>query len=423
MKSLPWHKASLATKSASPLTAKALQAWLAHLSDQHDGCLLILLPDATPLRIGQPSADALQAQVHLHDYQALQRLLNGGLVGWAEAYMQGEWTSPDLVSLIRWGVRNQAAIEAWAHGRTWVRLINRVLHKMRANTKEGSRRNIAYHYDLGNDFYRLWLDASMTYSSAFRAHSEQTLAQAQQHKYQQIAKTLGIQPGDTVLEIGCGWGGFAEVAAAEFGAQVTGITLSKAQFDYAQARIQAADLAEQCQFYLMDYRDLEGQYDHIVSIEMFEAVGEEHWSTYFQQLKNCLKPQANALLQVISLDEVRFARYRKQTDFIQKYIFPGGMLPTKQSMHTYANAAGLTLKMRQDFGQDYAWTLAQWRQAFLKAWPHLQTLGFDTNFKRMWLYYLAYCEGGFTESCLDVSFYLYQHQQKTCVLNNLSTDG
>lgn len=386
------------------LTRRYLSKVLSALPKLEYGTLSLFLPSGQELQFGDAAPGEPRAEVRLHSLKPISRLLRGGSVGWAESYMAGEWDTPDLTALIQWGAGNEHQMEEVVGGSTLLNFFNRLIHLARANTRSGSRKNIAYHYDLGNNFYKLWLDESMTYSSALFEGGNDLFA-AQQNKYRRICQMLDIQPGDSVLEIGCGWGGFAELAASEFGAQVTGITLSKEQLAYADARISAAGLANKAQFHLIDYRDVEGQYDHIVSIEMFEAVGEEHWPTYFNQVKKLLKPGSSALLQIITIENERFDVYRKSADFIQKYIFPGGMLPSPQALHAEFDRAGLSFDDSLYFGKDYAKTLAHWRHAFLAQWPRIQAEGFDERFRRMWLYYLCYCEGGFEESTIDVGLF------------------
>ncbi|MBR9829333.1 MAG: class I SAM-dependent methyltransferase [Oceanospirillales bacterium] len=391
-----------------------LKALFNHLPDFDYGTLDLQLPSGQLLQFGQAREDEPRAEVRIHHYRALRRLLRAGPIGWSEGYMDGDWDSPDLVSLFRWALGNEASIQRMAKGNWLLRGINRLRHLRRANTRSGSRRNIAYHYDLGNDFYSLWLDPSMTYSAALYAegannHGSDALHQAQLNKYRRICEMLALQPGQHVLEIGCGWGGFAELAAREFGAQVHGVTLSVEQLQYARERIERAGLNEQCRFTLTDYRDLTDTYDHIVSIEMFEAVGEEHWPTYFDQVHQCLKPGGTAVLQIISIEEARFEQYRSSADFIQTYIFPGGMLPSPERLRAAVADGGLVLEQEQTFALGYADTLREWRHSFIEQWPRIQALNannsFDERFRRMWLYYLAYCEGGFRHGSIDVGLY------------------
>ncbi|MFU8837451.1 MAG: class I SAM-dependent methyltransferase [Thiohalomonadaceae bacterium] len=382
-----------------------LNTVLRHLPELPYGSLDLLLPGGQVLQFGKARDGEPRAEIRLNNLRPLRRLLQAGELGMAESYMAGEWDSPDLYSLFDWALGNEQHMPELGKGKLWLRLLNRLLHWRHANTRRGSRRNIAYHYDLGNDFYRLWLDPSMTYSSALYAEPGQSLQAAQQNKYRRIAQMLDLKPGQRVLEIGCGWGGFAELAAREFGVQVHGITLSREQLIYARDRVVRAGLSGQCYFSLTDYRDIREQYDHIVSIEMFEAVGEENWPVYFEQLRRCLRPGGAAVLQVISIANERFEQYRRNPDFIQRYIFPGGMLPSPERFSRELEGAGLRLDETQCFGKDYARTLAEWRHSFNEQWPRIQAQGFDERFRRMWLYYLCYCEAGFDSRAVDVGLY------------------
>ena len=379
---------------------------LRHLPELNYGTLDLLLPGNQLLQFGKPREGEPRAEIRLNNLRPLRRLLQGGQLGMAESYMAGEWDSPDLASLFDWVLGNENRMPELGKGQVWLRMLNRMVHWRRANTRRGSRRNISYHYDLGNDFYRLWLDPSMTYSSALYEGSQQSLLAAQENKYRRIAQMLNLKPGQEVLEIGCGWGGFAELAAREFGVCVHGITLSSEQLNYARERISNAGLSEQCSFSLTDYRDVSKRYDHIVSIEMFEAVGEQNWPVYFSRIRRCLRPGGRALLQVISIANERFDEYRRNPDFIQRHIFPGGMLPSPDRFKQELESAGLRLEETLCFGKDYARTLAEWRHTFNEQWPRIQAQGFDERFRRMWLYYLCYCEAGFDYQAVDVGLYL-----------------
>lgn len=361
-------------------------------------------------QLGHIQAGVVVPHVHLHSQKAVWRVLQGGVLGWAEAYMQQEWDSEDLLQLTDWAMHNEQALEQIFQGNRLSRSLSRLLHLFNANTKRGSRRNIAYHYDLGNDFYQHWLDSSMTYSSARYVQAEMSLEQAQQAKYQQILQLLEPHPGQRVLEIGCGWGGMGEHLLTRYPSSIWhGVTLSEEQLAYCQQRLQVFE--QQAQASLTDYRDVQGQYQRIVSIEMFEAVGEENWPRYFAKLKQLLAADGVAVLQVITIDERRFPRYRRGCDFIQRYIFPGGMLPSHQRMQEEINRAGLQLSHTEAFGQDYASTLAAWHQRFDQAWQQIESLGFDERFRRMWKYYLAYCESGFKHGSINVRFYQLRHRQ------------
>lgn len=383
------------------LGLSCLSPWL---SRPKQGRLDLVLPNGQSVRAGNGASP--HATVKLHNLRPVRRLLYGGELGWAESYLDGDWDSPDLKALMEWALVNESAFGGINGGSAPSRMLHRLIHRSRRNSRRGSRRNIAFHYDLGNDFYRLWLDPTMTYSSALFASADQSLEAAQRNKYRRICDLLELVPGQQVLEIGCGWGGFAETAAAEYGVGVDGITLSREQLAWARERVSGTPLEPRCRFSLTDYRDLDGEYDRIASIEMFEAVGEEHWPRYFRQLKRCLRPGGRALLQVISIADERFEQYRHGTDFIQRYVFPGGMLPSRARLSEEISAAGLELAHAEHFGADYARTLQHWRQNFLARWPEIETQGFDQRFRRLWLYYLDYCQIGFSRGCIDVGLYL-----------------
>jgi cyclopropane-fatty-acyl-phospholipid synthase len=358
----------------------------------------------------QSSVPGPDARIVLHSWRMLRRLLFGGDVGFAESFMDGEWSSPDLPSVIEFAARNQTVLGDAIEASTPARLLNKLLHVRRANTKTGSKRNIEEHYDLGNEFYARWLDAGMTYSSALFTAPGQSLEEAQEAKLWRITQLLGLKGGERVLEIGCGWGGLAEHLIRAEGCHVTGITLSPSQLSHAQARLAAAGLTDKADMRLEDYRDTEGTFDRIVSIEMFEAVGEDYWGTYFARLRERLAAGGAAVLQVISIADAKFDSYRSSPDFIQKHIFPGGMLPSNTAFRKCIAAAGLVLKHEELFGLSYAATLAEWRRRFHRAWPDLVKLGFDDRFRRKWDYYLAYCEGGFRAGAIDVGLYKLVHQ-------------
>jgi cyclopropane-fatty-acyl-phospholipid synthase len=344
-----------------------------------------------------------QAVIHVRRARAVRRLFTGGDVGFAESYLAGDWDSPDLAALIELAARNEAAMAEALRGFAIVRAWHRLRHLLRPNSRTGSRRNIADHYDLGNDFYRLWLDPTMTYSSAIFAEPQQKLSDGQMAKYRRLAESLDLKPGHRVLEIGCGWGGFAEFTAANYGCHVTGITLSREQQRFADARVARAGLKDRVEIALTDYRDVTGSFDRIASIEMFEAVGEAHWQTFFHKVRDLLAPGGLAALQVILIEEERFDLYRRSADFIQRYVFPGGMLPSPRSFARAAQAARLKIDETFHFGLDYARTLSLWQKEFQQAWPRVAKLGFDARFKRLWEYYLAYCEGGFRAGSIDVA--------------------
>lgn len=373
------------------------------------GSITITLPGGRALQ-AQGSEPGPAATLHVNNQRLAKRLLLGGNLAVGQAYIDGDYDCDNLAALTEWACLN-SGLDSTLMGRPWLRLLRRIGFAFAANSRRGSKRNIAYHYDLGNDFYSHWLDRSMTYSSALWQRGDETLEEAQFNKYRRLAgETLRLQPGQRVLEIGCGWGGFACVAAREFGAKVHAVTISREQHDYAQARIQRAGLSEQVSIELRDYRDLAGQYDAIASIEMIEAVGEKYWPAYFNQLRDRLRPQGRAGIQAIVIDDKYFHDYRGTMDFIQAHIFPGGMLLSPAMIARQANAAGLQLADSFSFGRDYARTLNDWHRRFEAAWPQIRALesrllGFDERFRRMWRYYLAYCEGGFNAGTIDVVQY------------------
>lgn len=335
-------------------------------------------------------------------------LLTQGELGFAKAYADGLIETSNLHSLLRLGADNEAALARTLKGHSWFykRMLKR--HQANHNSIENSRENISAHYDLGNDFYQLWLDSSMSYSSALFMTPEQDLVEAQVGKYQRILHELGFEPDERILEIGCGWGGFAEQAARQ-GANITGITLSREQLEFAKHRLRDAGLDHQACLSLTDYRHQDGQFDHIVSIEMFEAVGKEYWHDYFAQLKHCLKPGGKAVLQIITIDEDYAESYQTGVDFIQTYIFPGGLLPSKTQLHELAQAHGFSVTNELAFGQDYAETLDRWRQRFDQQRPELEKLGYDARFQRIWHYYLDYCRVGFETQRTDVVQITLEH--------------
>jgi cyclopropane-fatty-acyl-phospholipid synthase len=350
-----------------------------------------------------------QAEIALGSFDPLWRGVTRGALGVTECYLDGDIATPDLGAALRFCLANSRALASVGGGILKTRAVDRLWHWRRANTKAGSRRNIKAHYDLGNEFYRLWLDPSMTYSSALFTAEAQSLETAQHAKNAAIIEALALTPGDRVLEIGCGWGGFAQ-AAAERGAQVTGITLSAEQLAWARTRLAAAGLGDRTTIAFTDYRDVTGTFDKIASVEMIEAVGEENWPAYFRTLHDRLRPGGTVVLQAITIEDKHFAAYRREPDFIQRYIFPGGMLPTISRMEAEAARAGLSFETVMRFGDGYARTLALWRDAFRQAWPHIAAQGFDERFRRMWDYYLTYCEVGFENRDIDVGLYRLKRQ-------------
>jgi cyclopropane-fatty-acyl-phospholipid synthase len=344
------------------------------------------------------------ASLKLQDWDVCARILRSGDVGFAETYLDGRWVSPDLTAVLSLAALNTGALEEAIYGKLWARILLRLRHLLRVSTRAGSKRNIHAHYDLGNDFYRRWLDATMTYSSAlFAGDFDCSLEDAQLAKYERILSLLDPKPDSRILEIGCGWGGFAQHAARTRGCSVHGITISRRQLEFAQQRIRDAGLAERVSFGFCDYRDVHGRFDHVVSIEMYEAVGERSWPAYFRTLRERLKPGGRAVIQAITIADERFHRYRHSIDFIQQFIFPGGMLASPSVLSARAERAGLAVRSTYAFGADYAETLRRWNRRFNAAWEDLQAAhGFDARFKRLWNFYLSYCEAGFSSRSTDV---------------------
>lgn len=382
-----------------PRSAKLLIKLLHRL--QH-GKLSLTTPKGTRVNfIGDqpgPSAD-----IHIHDWHVASKVLRSAEIGFAEAYRDKLFDTSDLSVLLEFAVANSQAIEKVFFGNKLFNFVYRIAHSLRSNTREGSKKNIHAHYDLGNEFYSRWLDPSMTYSSAlFNIGFSQSLESAQQAKYERILSRLNLQPGQHILEIGCGWGGFAEYAAKSRGVKITGITISQAQFDFAQQRIANAGLTNLVELLMQDYRDVRGEFDAVVSIEMFEAVGEKFWPGYFEVVRNVLKPGAKAIIQTITIDADAFAYYRKSSDFIRQFIFPGGMLPSVPVFVGLAKLAGLTQSDKHEFGLDYAETLRRWRLRCDEIPQELQKLGFDDAFQRIWRFYFSYCEAGFRSGRTNV---------------------
>ncbi|CAN5140760.1 cyclopropane-fatty-acyl-phospholipid synthase family protein [soil metagenome] len=385
---------------AAPLR-RALRALLARV---RCGSITIQLPDRSRLdaRGDEPGPHAF---IEVHRWRALARLFWQGDIGLAESYREGDWSTCDLTAVLEFGACNDAAMDDKLTGSLFARLVQRAVHRLRDNSRRRARQNITAHYDLGNTFYSLWLDPRMIYSSALYRHESQTLEQAQRVKIDRVVETLGLQAGQSVLEIGCGWGALALAMAERHDAKVTGLTLSPAQLAHARAQVQAAGRSGSVDLRLQDYRDVEGRFDRIVSIEMLEAVGESYWPTYFDTVRDRLAPGGRAAIQVITIADGSFDSYRRGVDFIQRFIFPGGMLPSKSVMKAQVARVGLELESVESFGISYARTLVEWRRRFEDAWPAIAALGFDEAFRRLWRYYLCYCEAGFRTGRVDVSLY------------------
>ncbi len=366
------------------------------------GRLTVILPNGETHQLEGPQPGPT-ATFDIKDYRLARRVLASGDIGFAEAYMAGEWESPQLAALLESFAHNYDHIRRLFDGNPLMRAVNWLSHKRRRNSRTGSKKNIHAHYDLGNAFYASWLDPTMTYSSARFTRAGMALDAAQREKYASLARLMDLRAGQSVLEIGCGWGGFAEFAAKEVGARVTGITISREQYDFARQRMFNAGLAEQADIQMIDYRDVQGRFDRVASIEMFEAVGQEYWPAYFGKIHDVLEPGGRAGLQIITIDDALFGGYNKRTDFIQKYIFPGGMLPSEESLKPVIDGVGLEWRAIERFGQDYADTLKLWDERFQSAWGDIRRMGgFDERFRRLWRFYLAYCEAGFRSARTDV---------------------
>ena len=366
-----------------------------------NGRIDFILNDGRIFRAEGPN-EGPTCEVQVHDHGVFARLLREGQLGFCDAYLEGQWSSPDLQAFMDYfHADNDVVFESFP-GQKLIQLYERFRFFLQRNSKDQARKNISYHYDLGNDFYGLWLDESMTYSSAIFETGKESLKQAQAKKYASMIDQMGVKAGEHVLEIGCGWGGFAEYAAKERGLKVTCLTISEEQFKYAHERIDKAGLQDMVKFKLQDYRDETGVYDGIASIEMFEAVGEQYWPEYFSTVRDRLKPGAQATLQIITVQNKNFETYRKSVDFIQKYIFPGGMLPSLNVLGEQVSKAGLKVEKTIAFGESYSQTLRQWHDVFNRKWDQVVTMGFDERFRRMWNFYLTSCAATFNYGNCDV---------------------
>lgn len=373
------------------------------LAWQPQGSIVVELPTGRRISFGRDLPH--DAAPKLNNYRVITKSIRRGALGFADAFIASDVDCSDLVGLFRFFSRNYAAFEKSGRGLFSYSVVDRIRHLLRRNTREGSRRNITEHYDLGNAFFQKWLDSQVLYSSALYSESTQTLEEAQGAKLDAILDCLELKPGMSLLEIGFGWGALALRAARDRGASVTGITLSQEQHAYASEKAKSEGADGMCRFEMKDYRDTQEQFDRLVSVEMIEAVGEDRWPRYFRTIHDRLQPGGIAVLQAITIGEEHFPDYRRKADFIQRYIFPGGMLPTKSIMAEQAELAGLRFEPVMNFGSSYARTLREWRRRFKARWPEIEPLGFDTRFRRKWEYYLAYCEAGFLEDIIDVGLY------------------
>lgn len=368
------------------------------------GSLRLELPSGETLEFRAPTCGP-DASVRIVRWRALWKLLSGGDIGFAESFIDGDWTTTDLRTLLHFAMLNERALSSATGGLPAIRALGRLRHLLRRNTRRGSRRNIAEHYDLGNAFYAEWLDRGMNYSSGIFRDPAATLEEAQSEKIDRVIELLDLRGGERILEIGCGWGALAERLVRHHGCNVTGLTLSREQYEYASERL-AREVADgRVEFRLQDYREVGGTYDRVVSIEMLEAVGASYWPQYFATLKARLREAGTAVLQVITISEERFEAYRVQPDFIQRHVFPGGMLPTSAIVRDQAERAGLAFSSSEHFGEGYARTLREWHTRFRAAWPRIEQLGFDERFRRLWEYYLIYCEVGFASRAVDVGLF------------------
>ena len=378
------------------------------LKDIQFGYLEVLNHDGVNYKFGNPK-DSLRANIRIKNPKFTFYLIKGGSVGFAESYMKNDFETDNLSNLIEVTARNIKQIYKFS-GLLDLPIINNVKDFLIRNTKKRSKENISKHYDLGNEFFSLWLDKTLTYSSAIFDEKNKNLSDAQNNKYQKLIDLIRPNTGDRVLEIGCGWGGFAEYLGKKYDVKLDCITISKKQYEYAKERIHRCGLNEKVNIEIKDYRDLKNKYDSIASIEMIEAVGQNYLQSYFQTIKNNLSRNGSAGIQAITIDDALFDRYKNKQDFIQKYIFPGGFLPNKGSINKYVSDNGLTIKSYESYADHYSNTLAIWRKEFNKKWELIKSQGFDATFKRMWEFYLCYCEAGFKSKNIDLIQFSIQNK-------------
>ena len=350
--------------------------------------------------------DYLSASIKIHNYNFLSYIFKRGSVGYAEAYMKGFYSTPNLTNLLMLSHKNEKFFLDNINSNIFYSSLSKIRHFLNNNTKKQSKKNIRYHYDLGNKFYEKWLDQSMTYSSAIFDNNNTNLSDAQLNKYKKIADSLSLNENSETLEIGCGWGGFSSYVAKNYKCKVDAITISREQYDYTSSKIQKEGLGEKVLVQFKDYREVNKKYSNIASIEMFEAVGKKYWNNYFDVIRNSLSENGKAALQIITINEKRADDYQTRPDFIQQYIFPGGMLPTKKQLELSAKDVGLKCLELISFGKSYAQTLKIWNTQFQDSWNDVSNFGFDIKFKRMWEFYFSYCETGFLSNSTDVSHFL-----------------
>ena len=413
------QKRSTSSQRYQASTAALLQL----LTKLSSGYLKMTLPNGEQREFGN-RLDALHAEVQILDWSVFKAVMSHGDIGFAESYIRGEWNTPDLKAILELAIRNRTILEKAIYGSWYGSIFYRIKHWLRDNSKTGSRKNIHAHYDLGNAFYTLWLDPTMSYSSAwFSDGDNQALADAQRAKIIRILDSTAAKPDDHILEIGCGWGGVMEQALRS-NIAVTGLTLSTEQKAFAENRLQAVQVElsapKSFEVRLQDYRECQEKFDGIASVEMFEAVGEKHWPEYFEAIANCLKASGKACIQTIVIAEELFERYRHNTDFIQQYVFPGGMLPSRASFRASAAKAGLKVEGEFAFGSDYAKTLCMWRDSFNQQLQEVRQLGFDEAFIRLWNFYLMYCAAGFSERNIDVVQFTLSHDHTQTSADALS---
>ncbi|MCP5088512.1 MAG: class I SAM-dependent methyltransferase [Rhodobacteraceae bacterium] len=389
------------TKGQGNLPQYFIQAF-AVLKKIRKGAIELALPDGRVFRAEGPEPGPV-GRVDVVAPDVFTRLVRDGDMGFSDSYLDGGWTSPDLQAFLDAVLLNNKEVANGYPGSALLRAFERLRHWMNSNTKAQAKKNISYHYDLGNKFYTKWLDKTMTYSSALFETGQEDLANAQTRKYESLCDQMGMQSGDHLLEIGCGWGGFAEYAAGQRGAKLTCLTISREQHDFTRERISKAGLADQVEVVMRDYREETGSYDGIASIEMFEAVGEKYWPTYFSTVHNCLKPGKKASLQIITMADDLFPNYRKTVDFIQKHIFPGGMLPSQMALREQIDQSGLRFIRSKEFGESYSITLRRWHETFNAQWNEIAEMGFDQRFRNMWNFYLTSCAAGFHAGTTDVT--------------------